>query len=229
MKFLTLGPKAIDITGQRFGRLVARGPVERRDLGYTSYVLWHCDCDCGGSTRTTSSKVRSGYSSSCGCYSAEQLAEGLISRKHGHARPNLGFSDEYKVWSSMLNRCRLSNEADFKNYAGRGITVCERWAKDFLAFYADMGLRPSPKHSIDRINNDGNYEPGNCRWATSSEQGNNRRVNAIIEAFGRKQTLAQWAREAGVPTSVLWTRLRRRASAEDAIKFVSQRPRRKAA
>lgn len=225
MNFITLGARAIDITGQRFSRLVARGPVERRypPCG-TSYVLWYCDCDCNGHTLTTSGKLRYGYTTSCGCYSAEQMAEGL--RKHGHARPNKGFSPEYTIWASMVDRCRPANAQNYKDYAGRGITVCERWAKDFLAFYADMGPRPSPKHSIDRINNDGNYEPDNCRWATPIEQGNNKRTNVIIEAFGRKQTLAQWAREAGVPTSALWTRLRRRPTAEEAIKFVSKRPRR---
>lgn len=142
----------INLTGQRFGRLVAtqRAPHARR-------VHWRCACDCGGEAVVSADRLRSGKTGSCGC------------RRHGQSR-----LPEYRVWATMLERCRRPRAANYHNYGGRGIGVCERWL-DFDAFYADMGARPSPKHSIDRIDNDGNYEPGNCRWATASEQNRNKR------------------------------------------------------
>jgi hypothetical protein len=115
---------------------------------------------------------------------------------------------EYRAWSAMKLRCANPNNEQYHNYGGRGITVCDRWRQSFAAFLVDMGPRPSPRHSIDRIDNNGNYEPGNCRWATSREQNRNRRNNIVLTHDGRTMCLADWARELGVPRGTLLARYR---------------------
>lgn len=135
-------------------------------------------------------------SKSCGC---------LQPAPHGHASNGV-VSPEYVVWACMKRRCLDDRLPAFRNYGGRGIQVCERWA-DFRNFYADMGPKPSPRHSIDRIDNDGNYEPGNCRWATRGEQCNNRRGNRRITVGDRTMTIAQWSRATGLPPGTLVRRL----------------------
>lgn len=125
-----------------------------------------------------------------------------IYRKHG-----LYKTPEYSVWREMRSRCRDATRAQFPNYGGRGITICERW-NDFAAFYADMGARPTPQHSIDRIDNDGPYSPENCRWATRSEQQRNRTDNVRLTYQGKTQTLAEWALELGVKRQTLDARRR---------------------
>lgn len=112
----------------------------------------------------------------------------------------------YKVWKTMRNRCQMPTRCAH-NYLERGITVCERW-QSFHNFFVDMGPRPSPKHSIERIDNDGNYEPGNVRWATRAEQSRNRRNNVFLELNGRRQTQSEWARELGISQAALLMRLR---------------------
>jgi len=107
----------------------------------------------------------------------------------------------------MLNRCRNENEGNYHNYGGRGIAVCERWKESFEKFFEDMGPRPSVKHSIDRIDNDGNYEPGNCRWATSKEQSRNKRVNYLVSHDGETKCVSEWAEKHGLKSSVLYYRL----------------------
>jgi len=125
---------------------------------------------------------------------------------HGHA---VVLSPEYRVWRSMKSRCSNSRNDSYADYGGRGISVCERWVVSFEAFLQDMGSRPSLKHSIDRIDNEGNYEPGNCRWATKREQANNCRSNRTIYIDGERLTVAQWARKMGVRPCVITNRLRR--------------------
>jgi hypothetical protein len=127
--------------------------------------------------------------------------------KHGHARTARKTS-EYQIWKSMIARCSPSSRRDFKRYAGRGITVCDRWL-EFQNFYADMGNRPSGKHSIDRIDNNGNYEPSNCRWATDGEQCRNRRSNILVTIDGRTLCLLDWSREIGIHYYCALDRIRR--------------------
>ncbi len=133
--------------------------------------------------------------------------EGIRRYRHGYKTAGK-YSSEYSIWSNIRARCRNQNNTQYRSYGGRGIEVCERWATDFLNFLADMGRRPSPDHSIDRIDNDGNYEPGNCRWATRSEQARNRRSSRFIEFNGKSMTLAAWADESGVNMRALHLRLK---------------------
>ena len=159
----------IDLTGKRFNRLLvlARGPNK------ASKAAWRVRCDCGKLSLVIGRNLRSGNTRSCGCLSAERTSADNAARgihfESGMRTP------EYEAWRNMRRRCYDSTSQNYRYYGGRGITVCERWMESYLFFLADVGRKPSPTHSIDRINNDGNYEPTNCRWATKRQQGLNRR------------------------------------------------------
>jgi hypothetical protein len=158
-------------------------------------IFWLCRCTCGAEKTVVQDNLRAGSARSCGCLHKELVT------KHGqHDSPT------YSCWERMIQRCNNPNEAAFGNYGGRGISVCERWGS-FENFLADMGERPTSKHSIDRIDNNGNYEKANCRWATRSQQDRNLRRNVWVTHEGRTMILADWAKEAGVPQQVLRGRL----------------------
>lgn len=174
--------RRIDLVGQKFGRLTVIGPSER--YGHVT-----CRCECGAEIVTRSRAVTSGNTRSCGCWNRDVKVERL--KTHG-----LHHSPEYAVWAAMLQRCNNPKSKSYKDYGGRGIKVCERW-QSFENFYADMGPRPDGR-SIDRINNDGSYEPENCRWATRVEQQNNRSANIVVTYGGQEMTIAQVSRASGV-------------------------------
>ena len=137
-------------------------------------------------------------------------------KKNPSFRHGLSDTPEHKIWIDMRQRCSNQNRHNFKHYGGRGITVCERWMT-FENFIADVGFRPSRKHSLERINNDGNYEPQNVRWATVVEQRHNMRSNRWIEIDGRRQTIGDWAKERGIDERLIRIRIRRGVSETDAV------------
>jgi hypothetical protein len=163
-------PAPINLSGRRFDRLVARSPSTRRSNAGRAMRRWACDCDCGKTVDVPTDRLISGETRSCGCLKSNSP----LRSTHGHAH-RIGKSDEYTIWTKIKDRCLNQKSAGYPGYGGRGITVCEEWQDSFEAFFAHAGPRTSKKHSIDRINNDGNYEPGNVRWATASEQATNRR------------------------------------------------------
>lgn len=157
----------IDLTGQRFGRLTVVTQAKALPSGR---ARWECRCDCGGSGAYQSDYLRNGRTRSCGCLRAEMVAR----RNRDEAPHGKHGSGVYKTWRAMIGRCEHPGNASFVRYGARGITVCDRWRQSFPDFYADMGDRPEGR-SLDRIDNDKGYEPGNCRWATTAEQMRNRR------------------------------------------------------
>ena len=194
------------LEGQVFGRLTA---VE--DLGQVEgYRAYRCACSCGEETVVAAHRLLHDKGPrSCGCLQREAVT------KHGMEGTRV-----YEIWRNMRGRCCDTKDKSFPSYGGRGIAVCERWKNSFQNFYDDMGEPPSDLHTLDRRDNDGNYEPGNCRWATPEEQANNRSNSVFIEYDGRRQTLAQWARECRIHPITLAGRLKRGWSVEDALKTV---------
>lgn len=158
--------KPLDLTKQRFGRLVAQKVVGMRG----SCFLWECLCDCGGITIVKVSALRSGHTTSCGCFGRERRREAVVT--HGMSRKSI-----HNVWHAMRQRCNNPKCKVYKNYGGRGIKVCEQWdgPDGFAQFLKDVGERPDEKLTLDRIDNDGNYEPSNVRWATRKQQSANSR------------------------------------------------------
>lgn len=191
----------MDLRNQRFGRLVAVEPAQKDKSGN---CRWLCRCDCGASTISQEGKLRSGHARSCGCLQRE------ASTKHGLIGTRV-----YEIWRSMSKRCLNPRHKSFPSYGGRGIKVCARWS-DVAKFYADMGDPPAGM-SLDRIDNNGDYEPGNCRWATPAQQTRNRRPNVNLTLNGRTMCVTDWARETGVSRETIYTRLRRGWSIERAL------------
>jgi hypothetical protein len=197
-----------DSTEPRFGRLLVIGPAEVRK----GHKRWTCRCDCGAIRVVAQDNLRSGHTLSCGCLNRVRLSQ---PRKHGHSKRGKK-TRAFNAWCLMKQRCLDRNFPSYPRYGGRGITVCERWRDSFENFLADMG-EPPPGTSIDRENNEGNYEPGNCRWATLKEQARNKRSSRLLSLGGRTQCLAAWAEEVGIGVKVLERRVHQGWSHERAL------------
>lgn len=202
-----------DLSGARFGRLT----VLFRDNADRQNVRWMCLCDCGNKKSIRGDHLKRGETTSCGCYSREVASK----RERGKTQRRYR-SPEYNAWYHMIARCENPSDSRFYRYGARGIKVCERWKgeKGFLNFMNDMGARPGEKYSLDRINNDGNYEPSNCKWSTVVEQANNKSKNILVSYKGETKTLGNWTRELGLNYKNVWERMYRYGWCfEKAIKF----------
>lgn len=189
----------IDLTGQRFGRLKVLKEAER----YVSPKgekkrQWLCICDCGNEHVSGQDTLRKGSAKSCGCYNKERVSE--THKKHGMTEHYL-----YRTWISMRSRCNDKNKDSYKHYGARGIKVCKRW-DDFTLFLQDMGDRPKGT-TLDRIDNDGDYEPNNCRWASKEVQTFNRRGNKILTHNNISMRVVDWARVTGIKYNTLNARV----------------------
>ena len=189
--------KAIDLTGQTFSQLTV---ICRAENDKRRGARWKCRCACGGFATIRAYNLRSGKTKSCGCMGRERLIE----RNFVHGRTG---SPEYATWKSIIKRCTNPNDISFKNYGERGIKVCEEWMNDFMAFFNYIGPKPTQKHSIERINNNRNYQPGNVKWATQKQQCNNKRNNHRITLNGQTMTITQWADFVGIPPKTLHNRI----------------------
>ena len=195
-----------DLTGQRFTRLIALEIVGRTKHRTTR---WKCRCDCGVESVVQSRDLTHGHTRSCGCLQREITSARSIT--HG-----LSKSSTYNSWLKMRTRCNNKTVINYAAYGGRGIRVCVRWDTSFENFLADMGERP-PNKTLDRIDNDGDYTPSNCRWATRSEQARNRRSTRMLTYDGRTQCLEAWADQLGINSVAIHTRLKRGWPLADAL------------
>lgn len=191
--------KALDLAGRRFGKLVGLEPTDKRR---DAKIVWRFRCDCGKIHEAIGRNVSRGAAKTCGCGCVGPVTHGMR------------YSKTWVVWNEMLNRAHRDSRKT-KHYRDRGITVCERWLR-FENFFADMGERPEGL-SLDRIDNNGNYEPSNCRWASWQTQANNTRRNRLEKHRGQTLTMAQWARELDIPYKVLQYKVSKFGSIGDAI------------
>jgi hypothetical protein len=178
------------LAGQRFNKLLVSGSTTVVS-GVTHFV---CVCDCGTETLATPASLLNGHKKSCGCLRVDAC---LSRSTHGAAKGGV-LTPEYRSWQSMINRCENTRDRAWPSYGGRGIKVCPEWRESFEVFLQHMGTRPGPRHSIERSNNDGNYEPSNCCWATKKTQARNRRSTKTVEFRGKHMSLAAACEEAGV-------------------------------
>lgn len=199
------------LVGTTIGRLYVES-YEPRSRRLRTSPTFACRCECGSPVRVIASNlVRPNGTKSCGCLAAEMSSQ----RRTTHGMSN---SPEWLAWKNMKSRCYENNHQAFKRYGGRGVTVCQRWLESFEAFFQDVGRRPSPGHSLDRFpDNNGNYEPGNVRWATRIEQQNNTRSNRTITVDGVTLTVSQWAKRAGMRVGTVFRRLKKGWSDEEAV------------
>lgn len=213
-----LGPKAIDEAGKAYGRLTV---IECAGRDSKSRLLWRCYCDpklggCGNETIVRGVYLRRGETRSCGCLERDNRLTSSVTHGHTVARER---SPEYWTWIAMKARCLIESATGYKDYGGRGIRICERWVDSFAVFLADMGPKTSPKHSIERIDNNKGYEPGNCRWATRKEQNRNTRNNRMLTHEGVTMCLVDWANKTGINRTTIASRLKSGWSVKDALGF----------
>lgn len=198
------------MVGSKFGMVTV---ISKTDIRSGTHRLWQCSCDCGRNVLATMSDLRTGRRKSCGCLKGANL---ITNGAHigGKRMP------EYGIWAGMKERCSNPKCKKFERYGSRGISVCEDW-QDFASFLKDMGRRPSRDHSLDRRDNDGNYEPGNCRWVVLEVQANNKSTNVFLTIDGEKRSLTQWSKVAGIHQMTIRYRASRHFAGNlvDAIKY----------
>ena len=200
-EIVPLDPRAKNVSGQTFGRLTAVACVGKNVSGLNQ---WLCICSCGTESITLQKTLASGATQSCGCIADELFRKNCVAFDtsiHG-----LSGTVEHKAWKGMRARCNNSNEPRYPYYGGRGITICRRWDK-FENFLSDMGKRPKFKTSIDRIDNEGNYTPENCHWATHTEQMRNTRNNHMITHIGITMCMKEWSEHLGIRYGLLNSRI----------------------
>jgi len=185
--------KRKDVRGLRYGRLTIIDWVDEKPH---LHVL--CSCDCGNEKVIRITGLRNGNTVSCGCFNLERTTE--VNTRHGKSHESI-----HNIWKGMNSRCNTPTCSTYKHYGARGIKICERW-KSFENFYADMGDRPAGM-TLERIDNSGNYEPSNCKWATHKEQMRNRRFNNVITYNGQTKCMSAWADELGIKIGTLWHRI----------------------
>jgi hypothetical protein len=190
-----------DVTGQRFGRLIALAPLRGRSEGSgRARTLWNCLCDCGQVKAVDATALRTGHIQSCGCLRLETATQQMTT--HGYAGTRI-----HKIWKGIVQRCTNPDNPAWPDYGGRGITVCPEWLTSFENFLRDMGATYKRRLTIDRIENDKGYSAANCRWATKLVQANNTRSNRWVEFDGKTRTVAQWGRHTGTPAHKISYRL----------------------
>jgi hypothetical protein len=202
-------PYREDLTGMKFGHLLAGAPAPKRGTS----TMWLCLCVCGELTEAASGHLKSGHTTSCDCKNARY--------KHRQTS-RAGSTPAYRVWQGARNRCRSSGNTKYADYGGRGIQFSILWDK-FEDFLADMG-NPEPGMELDRINNDGNYEPGNCRWVTRQQNLRNTRRNRNLTFQGETLCVSEWAIRIGLNRDALASRLRMGWTVEKAL-TTKRRPR----
>lgn len=202
----------IDMSGLKIEKLYV---ISRNGSNENGRALWLCQCDCGNKCNVLGVHLRRKMVKSCGCAIAEKN-EWLRQKqtKHGMRQTQV-----HRAWCDMKRRCDSDKSSHYKYYGGRGITYDLKW-KDFINFFTDMGHPPSPQYSLDRINGNGNYTKENCRWATVTEQANNKKNNTYLTYKGKTQSIADWARELGVPRMRISSRLHRGWSIERALEEI---------
>lgn len=208
----------INLAGQRFGRLSVVEVLPRRDGD--PHVYWLCRCDCGKTSCPTSNKLRRGLTVSCGCHSLALRT--VRATRHGYGSKRRPFP-EYKSYMHMRGRCLNQKNSGYRDYGGRGISICDRWLNGdgiktgFQCFLQDMGPRPNRSYSLDRIDNNGNYEPANCRWATDTQQARNRRSTRVVNLGGERVALAEACERLGVSFSFINGRMQQGFTFERAL------------
>ena len=173
-------------------------------------AIWKCRCKCGNITLVSSTNIKGGHIKSCGCFQRESV--GKINRTHGRSR-----TPEYRIWTQMKSRCYNPNTTDYKYYGGKGIKVCDKWVNSFESFFMDMGKRPSLLHTIDRIENNTDYTPENCKWATRKTQTRNRSNTKTLTYKGETKPMAAWAEILGLNYTTVQSRVARGWDVNDII------------
>lgn len=199
--------RPLHLDNERFGRLLVLSRASQNGA-----ARWNCKCDCGTLRIINQGSLRNGDVKSCGCLRRERGGHSFGTQSHG-----LYKTPEYAAWHSMKSRCTNPNVKSYPSYGGRGIKVYPRWANSFETFFEDMGRRPSSKHSLDRIHNDGNYEPKNCRWATRVEQQRNTRCSIYFTIKGVTLSINEWSEATGLSINCMTKRKHRGWSDEKCV------------